>query len=167
MPTDSLELVIGEERIEPGVIAIFEEAVKDHIQPESLHLTEALTHVHIEARLNWDEEKIPEATPGGGYVPYLHITAIVTNQNTGLWTYIDLLPNLNLEIDNFNYARNISLPGSSENLYTVQFNIVPPADVERGLHKDWVNKFGQGLFQEIGFKYSDVDFSEIVSASRR
>tara|TARA_B100000579_G_scaffold416571_1_gene412275 strand:- start:552 stop:1121 length:570 start_codon:yes stop_codon:yes gene_type:complete len=166
LPTDSLELVIGEERIEPGIIAIFEGAIKDHIKPESLHLEEALTQVHIEARVNWDEQKIPAGAPGGGYVPYLHITALVTNQNTGLRTFIDLLPHLNL-IDNFHYARNISLPGSPEDLYTVRFNIVPPADVELGLHKDWVDTFGKGLFQEIGFQYTDVDFSEIASASRR
>jgi uncharacterized protein involved in high-affinity Fe2+ transport len=163
---DSIELVIGEERFNPGIVAIFEGAIKDQIKPASLHLTENLTHVHIEARINWAEDKIPQGTPSGGFVPYLRITALVTNQSTGLRTFIDLLPHLNL-IDNFHYARNISLPGNVDDLYTVQFKIVPPADVELGLHKDWVDTFGKRVFQENSFTYEDVDFSEIASASRR
>ena len=43
----SVELVIGEERIDPGIIFIFEGAVKDHIMPMGLHLSENETNVHI------------------------------------------------------------------------------------------------------------------------
>ena len=32
------ELIIGEERIEPGLIFIFEGAIKDHVSPSSMHL---------------------------------------------------------------------------------------------------------------------------------
>ena len=42
------ELVIGIERIEPGIIFIFEGAIKDTIYPSSLHLTEKNTQIHIE-----------------------------------------------------------------------------------------------------------------------
>ena len=35
---NSQELVIGEERIEPGIVFIFEGAIKDQIIPSSLHL---------------------------------------------------------------------------------------------------------------------------------
>ena len=34
------ELVIGEERVEPGIVFIFEGAIKDEIHPKSLHLDE-------------------------------------------------------------------------------------------------------------------------------
>ena len=52
------ELVIGEETIEPGIVFIFEGAIKDHVAPMSMHLAEKETHVHIEARVNWDEKNI-------------------------------------------------------------------------------------------------------------
>ena len=46
----SQELVIGEERIEPGIIFIFEGAIKDHIMPTEMHLKENQSNIHIEAR---------------------------------------------------------------------------------------------------------------------
>ena len=101
------ELVIGEERVDPGIVFIFEGAIKDHIIPSSLHLAEDQTHVHIEARVNWAEKDIPKGTPRGGFVPYLYINAIVTNQKTGIQTFIDLLPHISciMEIINQIYMR--------------------------------------------------------------
>ena len=80
------ELVIGEERVEPGVVFVFEGAIKDKIMPMSMHLNENQTNVHIEARVNWDINDIPSGTPKGGFVPYLRITAKVTNEKTMLET---------------------------------------------------------------------------------
>ena len=159
------ELVIGEERVDPGIVFIFEGAIKDHIMPMMMHLDENQTNVHIEARVNWDEKNIPEGTPAGGFVPYLHITAMVTNQNTGLRTFIDLLPHINL-IDNFHYARNISLPGSPDDLYSVKFNIIPPTHIDLALHKDWLDTYGKQLMSGTNFSFKDVDFSEIARAKR-
>ena len=48
------ELVIGEERVEPGIVFIFEGAIKDVIIPESNNLSVNETNIHIEARVNWD-----------------------------------------------------------------------------------------------------------------
>ena len=107
----SQELIIGEERVKPGIIFIFEGAIKDKVYPENYNLAEELTDIHIEARVNWDTQNIPEGTPAGGFIPYLKINAVVTNQSTDLKTYIDLIPHINL-VDNFHYARNISLPGN-------------------------------------------------------
>ncbi len=59
----NVELIIGEERIEPGIVFIFEGAIKDHIMPKNMHLSEANTNVHIEARVNWDNVDIPKAAP--------------------------------------------------------------------------------------------------------
>ena len=69
----SQELVIGEERLEPGIVFIFEGAVKDIVYPKSTNLAEEFTNVHIEARVNWDSNNIPEGTPSGGFIPYLNI----------------------------------------------------------------------------------------------
>lgn len=159
------ELVIAEERLEPGIIFVFEGAIKDHITPVSMHLEEDKTNVHIEARVNWDVNNTPKGTPKGGFVPYLHIAAKVTNEKTGLSTFIDLLPHINL-IDNFHYARNISLPGSVSDLYYVEFNVTPPSLIELALHNDWVKMYGEELFSGKLFKYNGVDFEEIANASR-
>jgi len=162
----SQELIIGEETVTPGIVFIFEGAVKDHVMPEGMHLKENQTNIHIEARVNWDTNDIPEGTPPGGFVAYLHITAKVTNQNSGMSTFIDLLPHINL-VDNYHYARNISLPGNADDLYLVEFNILPPTHIDLSLHKDWLDNYGNELMKNQYFKYSNVDFEEIANSSRR
>tara|TARA_B100001093_G_scaffold457748_1_gene469686 strand:- start:418 stop:957 length:540 start_codon:yes stop_codon:yes gene_type:complete len=162
----SQELIIGEETVHPGIVFIFEGAVKDHVIPEGMHLKENQTNIHIEARVNWDTDDIPDGTPSGGFVAYLHITAKVTNQNSGMSTFIDLLPHLNL-VDNYHYARNISLPGNADDLYLVEFNILPPTHIDLSLHKDWLDNYGNELMKNQYFKYSNVDFKEIANSSRR
>ena len=113
----SQELIIGEERVEPGIVFIFEGAIKDTVHPESTNLSEDETNVHIEARVNWDAVNIPDGAIPDGFIPYLRINSTVYNENTGLKTFVDLIPHINL-IDNFHYARNISLPGKICLLYT-------------------------------------------------
>jgi uncharacterized protein involved in high-affinity Fe2+ transport len=162
---NSQELVIGEERIEPGIIFIFEGAIKDQIIPSSLHLKENQTNVHIEARVNWDTNNVPSGTPSGGFIPYLHISAKIINEKTGLSTFIDLLPHINL-IDNFHYARNISLPGLITDLYSVEFRVHPPTEIELSFHKDWIENYDNPLFKSTIFSYTKVDFEEIAKASR-
>lgn len=162
----SQELIIGQERIEPGIIIIFEGAIKDMIMPSSSNLNESLTDVHIEARVNWDKEDIPNGAPTGGFVPYLHINATITNQKTNLKTFIDLIPHINLS-DNFHYARNISLPGNINDLYTVSYNISPPSKYEVSLHMDWKEEIGITFFKSVNFKYEDLNFEKIAKATRR
>ena len=161
----SQELVIGEVRVEPGIVFIFEGAIKDHIMPHAMHLDESLTNVHIEARANWDTSNIPDGTPAGGFVAYMHITATITNQKTGLRTFVDLVPHINL-IDNFHYARNISLPGEAHDLYTVDFSILPPTHIDLALHKDWSDNYGSQLLSASSFSFEDIDFKEIAKAKR-
>ena len=161
----SQELIIGEERIDPGIILIFEGAIKDMVMPESNNLSMEQTNVHIEARVNWDINNIPDGTPAGGFVPFLKISSIVYNQKTGLKTFIDLTPHINL-IDNFHYARNISLPGEIDDLYTVEFKINPPHVYDLAFHKDWAEKFGKDLFKGKSYTYEDVEFEEIAKANR-
>ena len=162
----SQELIIGEETVDPGIVFIFEGAVKDHVMPSGMHLKENETNIHIEARVNWDNNNTPAGTPAGGFVAYLHITAKVINQETGLSTFIDLLPHINL-IDNYHYARNISLPGKVSDLYSVEFNILPPTSIELSLHKDWSENYGNRLMSDYSFFYENVNFEEIANASRK
>lgn len=159
------ELVIGEERLEPGIVFIFEGAIKDDIMPGMMHLSEKETNIHIEARVNWDVKDVPAGTPTGGFIPYLHISAKLINEKTGLSTFIDLVPHINL-IDNFHYARNISLPGSITDTYTVRFNIVKPTGIDLALHKDWLDTYGESLINNNSFVYKGVDFEEVAKADR-
>ena len=161
----ALELVIGEEIIKPGIVFVFEGAVKDTIHPHSLHLSENNTQVHIEARVNWDTSNIPQAAVPGGFIPYLYITSKIINEQTGLISFIDLLPHLNL-IDNFHYARNIFLPGSPDNTYTVIFNVNDPQKFDLSFHKDWLLNYGEQLFEPVQFTYKNINFKEIVQSSR-
>ena len=110
---NSQELVIGEERVEPGIVFIFEGAVKDTVMPLTMHLMEKETHVHIEARVNWDEKNIPEGTPAGGFVPYLKVMAKIQNQKTKQKLFVDLLPHINL-IDNFSLCEECASSRSCE-----------------------------------------------------
>ena len=160
------ELVLGKERIEPGIIFIFEGAIKDVVYPESINLSESLTNVHIEARVNWDFDNVPNGTPKGGFVPYLRINAIVKNRRTGVKTFIDLIPHINM-VDNFHYARNLSLPGDIQDIYDVEFRINPPGEYELSFHKDWVDDFSKTLFNKKSFTYKKVSFFEIAKAKRR
>jgi len=161
----SLELVIGTERLEPGITFVFEGAIKDHIIPSSHHLAEEKTHVHIEARANWSTDEAPKGAPHEGFVAYLTISATVTNEVTGLSTFIDLLPHINL-IDNYHYARNITLPGKPDETYTVEFSVSPPSLQALALHRDWVENHGKALAEPVRYRYENVDFLAITQASR-
>lgn len=163
--SNTVELIIGEEKVDPGIVFIFEGAVKDNIYPSSYHLSESQADVHIEARVNWDNEKIPEGAVAGGFIPYLHITALIQNSKTGLKTFVDLKPHINL-IDNFHYARNIALPGSIIDLYNVQFKVSPPSNTELALHNDWLKKYGKNFLSKYTFDYKGVNFKEIAEARR-
>ena len=161
----SIELVIGTERLEPGITFVFEGAIKDHIIPSAHHLAEEQTHVHIEARANWSPDKAPKGAPDEGFVAYLNISATVTNEVTGLSTFIDLVPHINL-IDNYHYARNITLPGKPDETYSVEFSISPPSLESLALHRDWVENHGKALAEPVRYRYEKVDFLAITQASR-
>ena len=162
----SPELIIGQEKVPPGIVFIFEGAVKDRIYPASLHLPEDQTHVHLEARVNWDDKQIPIGATPGGFIPFLNITATVTNSKSGLITFVDLKPHINL-IDNFHYARNISLPGSVNDRYNVQFNITSPSESDLALHYDWTEEYGKNLLNDYTFDYKRVNFKQIAEAIRK
>ena len=159
------ELIVGEEKVDPGIKFIFEGAIKDVISPSSRNLSQELTNVHIEARVNWDNENIPDGAVPGGFIPYLRINSLIINESTGLKTFIDLIPHINL-IDNFHYARNISLPGKIDDYYKVEFTINPPSKYDLSYHKDWTNQYGEKFFLAKKFTYRNINFKEIAEATR-
>ena len=161
----SVELIIGEAVIKPGIHFIFEGAVKDSISPEKYHLDVTKTDVHLEARVNWASKNLPEGTPAGGFVPYLTITAEVINARTGDLLTIDLVPHINL-IDNFHYARNIALPGKINDKYDVVFYVMPPEAYTLSYHKDWRSQYGDQLFRAETFRFEGIDFEAIARATR-
>lgn len=165
-PASAQELVLGEERVEPGIVFIFEGAVRDFVRPLAGNLPEDLTHVHIEPRVNWDVVGIPEGTPPGGFVAYLNIHALVQNRATREINFVTLTPHINL-IDNFHYARNIQLPGGASDTYDVYFYIYAPDRFALARHRDWLDTYGQELMRYQQFRYRHVSFSEIVNAPPR
>ena len=169
-PLAAQELVLGEEKFEPGIVLIFEGAVRDHVLPTAQHLPEDETHVHIEGRANWsaDEADLPPGTPTNGFVAYIEMHAQVTNEVTGATTFVTLTPHINL-IDNMHYARNMTLPGSASDLYKVRFFVNPPDPFTLALHRDWLHdpKGGDRLFMPKIFTYENVSFVDIVNAPPR
>tara|TARA_B100000212_G_C27099020_1_gene415554 strand:- start:72 stop:620 length:549 start_codon:yes stop_codon:yes gene_type:complete len=161
----SQELVIGVEKLKPGVIVVFEGAIKDQIYPPKINLEVDNTDVHIEARINWDNSNHPKGAPVGGFIPYLNLNAKITNQKTGRNILVDLIPHINLN-DNFHYARNISLPGNIDNLYNIEFTIKPPEKLDLSFHLDWSKKYGNKLIDEQNFKYSNINFYQVAKAKR-
>lgn len=159
------ELVIGEKTVDSGIVFIFEGAKKDIVHPTDHHLAEADTHVHIEARVNWAESDIPPGTPGGGFVPYLNISAKVTNESdTDKIAFVPLPPHINL-IDNFHYAYNMQLPGAITDTYEVEFFVTPPGDA-LAKHYDWKNGYGSTLMNPRSFTYTGCDFEDIALGTR-
>lgn len=161
------ELVIGEKMVDSGIVFIFEGAKKDIVHPKDHHLVEADTHVHIEARVNWAETEtdVPPGTPAGGFVPYLNISAKVTNESdTDKVAFVPLPPHINL-IDNFHYAYNMQLPGAITDAYTVEFFVAPPGDT-LAKHYDWVDGYGASLMNARSFTYTGCDFEDIALGTR-
>ena len=70
-------------------------------------------------------------------------------------------------IDNFHYARNISLPGKIDQQYSVIFNVNPPEKLKLSFHKDWNDSYSNKLFEPVSFKYGNINFEEIAKATRK
>ena len=158
----SEEMIIGKESISPGIDIVFEAAPKDTVFPLDSFLSESETNIHIEMLANWSEDA-PEGSPVGGFIAYLNVFAIISN-DLGDNLKVNLSPHLNLS-DNFHYAQNIKLPGSIDDTYEITFEIYPPKDT-LGIHYDWKNSIGS--FLPINkFTYKNLNFKKISLMTRR
>lgn len=158
------EMIIGRESVDPGIDIIFEGAPKDTVLPKQHHLEESSTDIHIEMLANWSENNTHGA-PAGGFIAYLKVSAIITNQKTQQTLTTELTPHINLT-DNLHYAKNIQLPGETDDLYSVVFNIKPPKANELGIHHDWHHKVGK-LIKSSTFSYKNLSFDKISKQLRR
>ena len=70
-------------------------------------------------------------------------------------------------IDNFHYARNISLPGEIDDFFTVEFMVNGPSKYDLAYHKDWVEINENKFIEDIKFEYRDIDFKLIAKSSRK
>lgn len=160
---NSDEMIFGSEKLSNGINIIFEAAPKDVVYPEEYFLNESGTDIHIEMLINWSNDA-PEGSPKGGFIPYLEVTAVISNQK-GDSLETQLTPHINLT-DNFHYAQNIKLPGKIDELYDVIIKISPPEKEELGIHYDWKDKYGILLKQQ-KFQYKKLSFKSIAEKSRR
>ncbi len=159
------EMIIGEEKIDPGIELIFEGAIKDDIFPGEFYLSEQKSDIHIEALATWTNNA-PAGSVEGGFVPYLEIEVKIINQKTQNSVLYDLVPHINLT-DNFHYANNIKLPGKKDDLYEVIFYLKPPSIGSLGYHYDWRENVNKNLISKKTFVYTDQNFSKWVSLTRR
>ena len=159
------EMVIAEEKIPAGINFVFEGAIKDNVYPGYEFGLEEESDIHIEVLANWNENA-PSGSPNGGFVAYLRVNALITNQTTKEERSIQLRPHVNLS-DNFHYALNTKLPGKRSDLYTVKFTIQPPEINVVGIHFDWKRDIGSILPSVFSFQYEDLNFNEIANSSRR
>lgn len=160
------EQVFGEETVGPGVKLTFIAAPQDAVEPEAKHLSEAETDIHLEVLAGWTEEASTEVgAPAGGFVPYLHIFARVTNEETGKAQKVSLVPHINRS-DNAHYARNVALQGGHDDPYTIEFVVHPPGKFDLATHRDWRQAYGDRLFDPQTVTYGGVQLSEVARATR-
>ncbi|MFB6249267.1 MAG: iron transporter, partial [Salinibacter sp.] len=99
------EKVFGEKVVDPGVKFTFIAAPKDAVRPEAQHLAEDQADIHLEVLAGWTEAASEAVgAPAGGFVPYVHMFARITNERTGQTQKVSLVPHINLS-DNAHYAR--------------------------------------------------------------
>ena len=167
-PAEAQERVLGEETIEPGIHLVFEAAPKDDVTPYEQNLAESKTDIHLEVLTTWSEEpsvEVPEGVQRGGFVGYLHFFATITNETTGQTEKVELIPHVTLG-DAMHYARNVSLPGSPDDPYTVTVDVQPPGERELAFHESWREAHGQPLFEATSFTYEGLDLAEVAAATR-
>lgn len=160
------EQVFGEEVVGPGVKFTFIAAPKDAVRPSAKHLAEDQTDIHLEVLAGWtDDAAETVGAPAGGFVPYLHLFAHVTNEETGQTQKVSLAPHINLS-DNAHYARNVALPGEPDDPYTVTFSVNPPEQFELATHRDWRQEYGDSLFEPTTVTYEGLQLAEVAMATR-
>jgi len=162
------ERTLGEGTIGPGIHLVFEAAPKDDVTPYEQHLAEDKTDVHIEVLTTWSEDsdvEVPEGVQRGGFVGFLHFFATITNETTGAAETVELTPHVTLG-DAMHYARNVSLPGSPDDTYSVTFTVQPPGERELAFHESWREAHGQPLFEATTFTYEGLDLAEVAAATR-
>tara|TARA_B100000965_G_scaffold81944_1_gene65568 strand:+ start:538 stop:1008 length:471 start_codon:yes stop_codon:yes gene_type:complete len=156
-------MIIGEEKINPGIDITFEAAPKDTIHPQGSYLDKNLTDIHIEMLANWSDEN-PYDFPAGGFVAYLNVRALIKNQNTNQSLQINLTPHINL-IDSLHYAKNLKLPGNIADVYDVTFFIEGNKNGQLGIHNDWHLNVGPYISKH-EYTYNNLSFEKIAKMVR-
>ena len=159
------EMILGKEKIVPGINLVFEGAIKDDVFPSNKFGSEEDSDIHLEVLANWDKSA-PSGSPEGGFVAYLRIAAVITNQESSQINSIELLPHINMS-DNLHYALNTKLPGKRSDIYTIKFVVSPPRSSDLGLHYDWREEVGSYLTKSYEFEFNNLDFSEVANSTRR
>ena len=160
------EMIIGEETIS-NINFVFEAAPKDSVFTDgpTTHLAEKNTDIHIEALISWSQNSnIPGQIPGS-HLPYLDVQAKVINEKTDEVLVVNLVPHINLS-DGYHYARNIQLPGNTDDIFTVHF-LIKPDESLLSYHYDWKEAYGMPIINTTEFKYKNLNFLEISKKSRR
>lgn len=161
------KVTIGKGKIDPGIHVEFIAETRDSIVPENSNLAKQDTDIHLEALVNWAEMFPPKHELRGDFVPYLTITATITDEQSGKSENIELLPHLSAG-DGLHYARNVKLPGMDTDQYALTFTIEPPKEGMVNFHSDWAKKFGSNYFsQPASFAYKNQSFAKVIHSDRK
>ena len=49
----------------------------------------------------------------------------------------------------------------------MQFLVNPPSESELFFHNDWIENYGENIFNEVNYIYKNVNFEEIAKAIRK
>lgn len=160
---EEAEVEIGEARVKPGILFIFEAKEAEETSPAAQNLSKDSADLLLEGRANWDEKGIPAGATPGSFVGYINMNVQITNERTGQKAFTNLIPHVNT-IDNQIYARNIALPGRKTDLYTVDVFVNPPDPFALALAKDWRDAYGSRLFAPQKFTFTRINFERVVEA---
>lgn len=166
VPARGQQLAVGGGTIAPGMVVNVAAAAPDHVFPSALHLAGDRAELYLAARVNWGAEadEIPPGTPPGGFVAYLSVHAEITSNLTGKRTQVTLVPHIGAGTG-VHYGRNVSLPGSPDERYSVTLRIDPPDPFKLSTHRDWRDRHeGHSLCPPSEFTYENVEFGEILGA---
>lgn len=160
------ELVFGTEIFDPSMQFTFLAAPTGNTTPVAEDPTVSQSDFHMEVLAVWaDNVSSDLGAPPGGFIPYLHMFATLTNAETGETQRATLIPHINFS-DSFHYAQNMKLPGGPDELYDAMIEVYPPGMFDLSFHEDARQTLGDQLFEPRNATYTGLNLSEIVAATR-
>ncbi|MCB9959739.1 MAG: iron transporter [Rhodospirillaceae bacterium] len=108
------------------------------MEPRGIDLPASEADIHLEADIHADTGN-PNGFGAGEWVPYLTVSYILENTDTGRVLSGNLMPMV--AVDGPHYGANIDMPGAGN--YTLTYHIDPPSRQGFGRHTDQASGVGR------------------------
>lgn len=146
---------LGKEQVQPDISAEFRAEQPDTILPEKITLTSKQSDIFLLAVIRWNSGTL------AGFVPSLQVTARISNDDTGKHADYLLSPHISAK-DGPHYARNVKLPGTIKDNYSIDFILAQPRSGDLLYRSDWAAAHEAKLLTESKtFSYKHINFSGI------